>query len=151
MCIWKRKNSVSETSWPLSSIKESRIMDNVKIRSLKAVVNSAAFTATKVDKIFSGYRPCQLVNNYQRFRDHLSPSPGSDVPSDTADSPRIFDHLKIVSYHRQIILNLVLKLILSLLLSTPRCLFLLWSHFMTNVKINILIINNLSANIQTQM
>jgi hypothetical protein len=27
----------------------------------------------KVDEIFSGYQACQLIKNYQRFKDHLFP------------------------------------------------------------------------------
>jgi hypothetical protein len=32
-------------------------------------VISEAFTAAKIDKIVSGYQPCQLVKYYRRFRD----------------------------------------------------------------------------------
>jgi hypothetical protein len=28
-----------------------------------------AFTVDKIDKIFSGYQPCQLVKHYRRFKD----------------------------------------------------------------------------------
>jgi hypothetical protein len=42
-------------------------------------VRSEAFMTAEVDKIFSGYQLCQLVKNYQRFKDCLSPSSGSDV------------------------------------------------------------------------
>jgi hypothetical protein len=32
-----------------------------------------AFMVTNISKIFSGYKPCQLVKNHRRFRDHLCP------------------------------------------------------------------------------
>jgi hypothetical protein len=34
---------------------------------------SEALTVAKVNKIFSGSQPCQLVKNYGRFRYHLCP------------------------------------------------------------------------------
>jgi hypothetical protein len=34
-------------------------------------VRSEAFTASEVDKIFSGSQPCQLVKNFRRFREHV--------------------------------------------------------------------------------
>jgi hypothetical protein len=34
-------------------------------------VRSEASTASKADKIFSGYQPCQLVKNFRRFREHV--------------------------------------------------------------------------------
>jgi hypothetical protein len=34
-------------------------------------VGPEALTAAKVDNIVSGYRPCQLVNSYRHFRDHV--------------------------------------------------------------------------------
>jgi hypothetical protein len=36
-------------------------------------IRSEAFTAAEVDKIFSGYQPCQLVKNYGCLRDGLCP------------------------------------------------------------------------------
>jgi hypothetical protein len=37
------------------------------------ILRSEVFTATKVNKIFSGYQYYQLAKNYQRFRDHRVP------------------------------------------------------------------------------
>jgi hypothetical protein len=34
--------------------------------------------ATNINKVFSGYQPCQLVKNHRRFRDHLCPHQGYD-------------------------------------------------------------------------
>jgi hypothetical protein len=34
---------------------------------------SEDFVVSKVDKIHSGYQPCQLVKNYRHFRAHLRP------------------------------------------------------------------------------
>jgi hypothetical protein len=38
-----------------------------------AVLRSEAFAEAKVDKIFSGCQPCQLVKTYRYLRDHLRP------------------------------------------------------------------------------
>jgi hypothetical protein len=37
----------------------------------KFYIRLEAFTATELDKIFSGYKLCQLWIKAQRFRDHL--------------------------------------------------------------------------------
>jgi hypothetical protein len=39
------------------------------VEQLVSYVRSKAFTAAKVDKIFWGYRLCQLIKNYRHFRD----------------------------------------------------------------------------------
>jgi hypothetical protein len=39
------------------------------LKFVSTTVRSKAFTATNINKIFSGYQPCQLVKNHQRFRE----------------------------------------------------------------------------------
>jgi hypothetical protein len=64
---------------------------------------SGALTAAKTDKIFSGYQPCQLFQNYRRFRNHPCPhqtlmvgdrdgpwNVGNIKPTGTTDSSRRF-------------------------------------------------------------
>jgi hypothetical protein len=74
-------------------------------------LRSEVFTTAKVDKVFSGHQPCQLVKNHRRFRNHPCPHHqgllfGTDMVPETS---LIFTQLtRLLSREDFIIFNTVL-------------------------------------------
>jgi hypothetical protein len=70
---------ISEATFPTVTQKKvfktnEWITEGIKIsytRKLDLCCDS--FLAAEINKVFSGYQPCQFIKNHQCFRDHLCP------------------------------------------------------------------------------